>query len=94
MKPSLHSFLINCNNFPINSGAGPGTGRGTARENFRLDPDPGEEIFLKMTLYNAINGPKIVLKSIKCHLGPVPVGKFSLNMTKYFYMKIKKMRIP
>ena len=34
--------------------------------------------FLKITLFDSINGPKIVLKSVICHLDPGPDGKLFL----------------
>jgi hypothetical protein len=76
---------------PNNSGAGPGTSREilVIKINFRLDPGPGGEIFLKITLFNSVNGPNIVLKSVICHPDPGPDGKFFLKMTKYFYLKKK-----
>jgi hypothetical protein len=55
-------------------------------------PGPGGKIFLKITLFNSVNGPKIVLKSVIYHLDPGPDGKFFLKVTKYFYLKKKIIR--
>jgi hypothetical protein len=36
-----------------------------------------KKIFLKITLFNSVNGPKIVLKSVICHLDPGPLRVLS-----------------
>ena len=54
---------------------------------------PGGEIFLKMTLFNSIKGPKIVLKSVISHMDPGPSGHFQWKWENIFIWKLKKMRI-